>query len=377
MKIDNRVRRGLYAVAAFAFVVAGTFSWLPGKTSADQVAIRSITMSSSTAGAASQSYNVRFNWATSGNVGGIVVDFCDNTPLIGDTTCDVPTGFTVTGSPTFTINGGSLGAGGTWTASSLNSGQVFLLSNATPQSMTSGGTADFVITSVTNPTTANHSFYARIVTYATSAAMTSGYTVSGTTRAANPGGVDYGGVALSTATVINITARVMETLSFCVYNSSCGDDPSMTIGNGPPNNVLDASGIYTDTVNFSISTNAQNGGFVRLKGTTLISGANNIDAAGASPLLFVAGTESFGATLTTAGTNITATSPYNSGSADTYGFDDNGTTGTTSTYGDQIASLSGPVNNSVSTVTYAAAASNTTAAGIYTSAHQLIMTGTF
>ena len=373
MKTTHRVRRGLYAVAAFVLVGASMLSGLNSRASAAQVQSRSITMSSSNSGATSTSYHVTFNVATSNNVGGIVVDFCDNTPLIGDTSCTVPTGFTVTGSPTFTTTG-AIGSG--WSASSLNSGQVFLLSNSTPVALTAGNTVDFTITSVTNPTTSNHSFYARLVTYATSAAMNSGYTVSGTTRAANPGGVDYGGIALSTAKVINITARVMETLSFCVYNATCGDDPSISLGHGA-NNVLDTSQIDTNVVNWSLSTNAQNGGFVRIKGDTLKAGTNDINAAGASPTLFTAGTEMFGVKVTTAGTNITASSPYNSGTADTYGFDTNSTDGTTSTYGDLLATLSGPVNNSVSTITFAATASNTTAAGIYTASEQLIATGTF
>ena len=370
----NRGRRALYVAAAVALVVVSMLSGFAGKAAAGQVQQRSITMSSSNAGASSTSYHVVFKIATAGNVGGIVVDFCDNTPLIGDTTCTVPTGFTVTATPTFTTTGTM---GGGWSATQLNTGQVFLLSNSTPVNFAVNDTVDFTITSATNPTTDNHSFYARIVTYATSAAMSSGYTVSGTTRAANPGGVDNGGIAMSTAKVINITARVMDTLSFCVYNTTCGDDPSITLGHGA-NNVLDTSAIDTNVVNFSLSTNAQNGGFVRLKGDTLKAGTNDIDPAGATPFTFTAGTEKFGVKVTTSGTNITAASPYNSATADTYGFDvttagDNVTT----TYGDLLATLTAPANNSVSTITFAAAASNTTAAGIYTAAEQLIATGTF
>jgi hypothetical protein len=379
MKLRNGARRGLYVAAALCLAVAGLVSEMSNHTSAAQVQTRSITMSDSNQGTTGVSYNVKFNWATTGNVGGIVIDFCDNTPIIGDTTCSVPTGFTVSGSPTFTINSTSLGAGGTWTAASLNSGQVFELSNSTAQSMTAGNTADFVITSVTNPTTDNHSFYARIVTYATAAGMTSGYTVSGTTRAANPGGVDNGGIALSTGKVINVTARVMETLSFCVYKTACGDDPSLTLGHGT-NNILDASVVDTGDANWSLSTNAQNGAIVRVKGDTLKAGANDINAAGASSVAFAAGTEMFGLRVSTSGTNITAAAPYN-GAANNYGLDVTTALGSggnvTTTYGDVLANLSGPVNGSISTITFGATAANTTAAGIYTAAEQLIVSGTF
>lgn len=379
MKVRNGARRALYVAAALCLSVAGLVSEMGNHTSAAQVQTRSITMSNSNQGATTVSYNVKFNWATTGNVGGIVIDFCDNTPIIGDTSCTVPTGFTVSGSPTFTITSSSLGAGGTWTAASLNSGQVFELSNSTPQSMTSGNTADFVITSVTNPTTDNHSFYARIVTYATASAMTTGYTVSSTTRAANPGGVDNGGIALSTGKVINVTARVMETLAFCVYKTACGDDPSLTLGHGT-NNILDSSVVDTGDANWSLSTNAQNGAIIRMKGDTLKAGANDIDAAGAAAVAFVAGTEKFGLRISTSGTNITAAVPYN-GAANNYGLDTTTAIGSggnvTTTYGDVIANLTAPTNGSISTITFGATASNTTAAGIYTAAEQLIVSGTF
>jgi len=178
---------------------------------------------------------------------------------------------------------------------------------------------------------------------------------------------------MSTGKIINITARVMESLSFCVYSSSCGDDPSMTIGHGT-NNILDATAVDTKTANFSISTNAQSGATIRLKGDTLKSGTNSIAAAGASPITIVAGTANFGMRISAAGTNTTATSPYNGGSGSQYGFN---TANTTSTYGDNIATLSGPVNSSASTMTFAATAANTTPAGIYTAAEQLIATGQF
>ncbi len=379
MKKHTRVRRALYVVVAFALVGGSVLSGFIGKTSALQVQSRSITMSSSTNGtvAAGQnvSYHVLFNVASSGNVGGIVVDFCDNTPLIGDTTCSTISGFSLSGSPAVTTTGSIGSSGWTAAASGPNNSVLKLSKSSSVPNLNAGDTVDFTITTVTNPDSDNHSFYARLLTYAAAADLTN-YTVSGTTRSSTPAQVDYGGVALSTGKPFTITARVMETLSFCVYKASCGDDPSITLGEGA-NLVLSTSIISDDVVNFSLSTNAQNGGFIRMKGDTLKSGSNDINAAGSSPTLFSGGTEMFGATLTAAGTNITASSPYNSGTADTYGFDTNTTDGTMSTYGDLLATLSAPANNSVSTVTFAATASNTTAAGIYTSTVQFLAAGTF
>ena len=363
MKIKiHYLKKSIYGLAAFALSLAGLLSVYSLQAAAAQVTSRSITMSSSTASATSTSYNVKFTTATTSTIQGIVVDFCDETPLVGDSTCTKPTGFSV-GTPSVTVNSG---LSGTWTAGQLNTNRTLTLTNASGGSVSASTAVDFTLTTATNPSTANHTFYARILTYATTAGAT-GY-AAGTEGSY----VDYGGIALSTGTDIVITARVMESLSFCVYNSSCGDSPNFTLGHGG-NTVLDTTAVDTATANFSLSTNAQSGAAVYLKGDTLVSGSNNIDAAGASAVAFAAGTEKFGLRVSTSGTNITAVAPYN-GASNNYGLD---TTATTSTYGDSLATLSGPTNSSISTLTYAATASNTTAAGIYTATHQLIATGTF
>lgn len=357
-------KRAVYGLAAVFLFTATTFAFLsPGQASAAQVTSRSIQMSSSTAGAAGTTYRIAFTTATTAVIQGIVVDFCDNTPLIGDATCTAPTGFSITASPAVA----NMSLAGTWTAGQRNTNRTLTVTNGSGGSVNASTAVTFDLTTATNPTTDNHTFYARILTYTTSAGATTTYT-PGTEGAFT----DYGGLAMSTGKVINITARVMESLAFCVYDASCGDDPSMTLGHGG-NMVLDTTAVDTDTAKFSISTNAQTGADVRLKGTTLTSGANDIDAAGATAVTFAAGTEKFGVRVSTSGTNITPDSPYN-GAAGDYGLD---TANTSSTYGDEIADLSGPTNTSVTTLTYAATASNTTAAGIYTTAHQLIATGRF
>lgn len=373
-------KRAIYGFAAVFLLAATTISFLsPTKADAAQITSRSIQMSSGLNGATAVTYSVTYTPGGTTSTAGIVVDFCDDTPIIGDTSCTYPAGFSLSAAPTVTFTSGITTTGWTATPSQAGAGggsyQVLKLSNS--GSPTVAGTAiNFTIAGITNPTSDNHSFYARVVTFGASADMAN-YTTSGTTRAATFAGMtDYGGIALSTGKVINITARVMESLAFCVYNATCGDDPSMTLGHGT-NMVLDSTAVDTDTANFSISTNAQTGADVRLKGATLTSGANNIDAAGASAVTLVAGTEAFGVRVSTSGTSITADAPYNGGSGTQYAFDVSSTPNVTSLYGDEIADLSGPVNTSVSTLTFAATASNTTAAGIYTGAQQLIATGRF
>lgn len=357
--------RAAYGLAALSLAVAALFPALRGHASAAQVTSRSIQMSSSNQGATNTTYLISFTTGTTATLKSIVIDFCDNTPIIGDSTCTAPTGFSV-GTPTATTS-----ISGTWVAAAANTNRTLTLTNSTGTSVNSGTAVTITLTTATNPTTDNHSFYARILTYVNSSGANSAATYA-------PGSegtyTDYGGVAMSTGKVINITARVMESLAFCVYNTTCGDDPSITIGHGT-NTILDATAVDTKTAKFSISTNAQTGADIRLKGGTLTSGSNTIAAHGGTAGTMSAGTADFGLYLSSLG-SVTATAPYSS-TAGQYALDTNGTTGTTSTYGQKFADLSGPINNSVTTITYGATASNTTPAGIYTTAHQLIATGKF
>ncbi len=362
MKIQYRgFRRPLYAAAALVLSVAALLPVLSHRAIAAQVTSRSIQMSNSNGGANPTTYKIKFTTGSANNpLQGIVVDFCLETPLIGDSNCTKPTGFSV-GTPSVTVVSGITG---TWTAGQLNTNRTLTLTNGSGGNVASGTAIEFDLTTATNPAAENTSFYARILTYSTTTGATN-YT------AATPGSyTDYGGVALSTGKVINITARVMESLSFCVYKTTCTDDPSFTLGHGT-NNILDTTAVDTQTVNFSLSTNAQTGATVRVKGNIPTANSNDIDSVGASATAMVAGTEAFGLRISTAG-SATAVAPYNH--ASNYAFD---TTATTGTYGDDLATVSGPVNNSVTTLTYAATAGNTTAAGIYTAAHQLIATGQF
>lgn len=346
-----------------------------------QVTSRSITMSNSTASATGVTYSVSFIAQSTYTVKAIVVDFCDNTPLIGDSTCTAPAGFDVGGvTPTVTVPNTSALFGATWTAAGSNGFngnteyRTLTLSSATGVALTAGSSnVVFNLNSAVNPSTTNHSFYARIVTYTTN------------TPSYAPGAegayTERGGAALSTASVVSVTARVMEQLNFCVYHTTCGDDPAISIGHGA-NNILDASAVDTASDSFSLSTNANAGVVVRMQGGTLTSGSNSIPAvnggSSASGSTMTAGTAAFGVDVSTPGA-LTVINPYVGDGTPTgsYGLDTTSASAVGSTYGSPIASSGGPVNNSISVITYAASASNTTPAGIYTVSEQLIATGTF
>lgn len=359
-------KHAVWSILLFAllFLVVSTMPGLTARSDAAQVTARSIELSDSTASDAGVTYHVSFTTATTGNIQGIVVDFCGNDPLIGDS-CTAANGFSVGATPTFANLSGTNPTTG-WSASSLNSGRTFVLTNGAAGSVTAPQAISFNITNVTNPNTTDLSFYARILTYSTVAGAT-GY-VAGSEGSPT----DYGGIALSTATPITVSARVEEQLSFCVFNTSCGDSPAIALGHGP-NTVLDSTAVDTNTDQFSVTTNASSGVAVRLKGATLTSGTNTIPAVSPSPGTIIAGTAAFGLYMSSLGTGMTAAGEY-AGTGGDYGFN---VANIGSTYGDIIVSSAGVLSNSISAVTFGATASNTTPAGIYTATEVLIATGTF
>lgn len=357
---------------------------------------REVRLSSSANGATGVTYKVKFTAATTGTVESIVVDFCGTTPIIGDT-CTKPAGFDLGATPTVNLVSGLTA---TWTAAGANpdSGdyRTLTLTKAGGDSLTAGTTdVEFDITGVANPTTTNASFYARILTYANDSGADSAATYTDTA----PGNaLDAGGVALSTAAEITVTAKVQERLVFCVYTTGAGNNCTGKSGAavtlGDTNGVLDPSGPFVDkSAKYSITTNATGGAIVRLKGPTLTSGTNTIDAIGDTAVVSAAGTEQFGlCNYETAGSGMTFTyATYDGGGncgsttqsagtgttggagTATFGLD---TTDTATTYGDPIATK--PAGDfSTATVALLGNVSNTTEAGIYTSTLMFIATGTY
>jgi hypothetical protein len=101
-------------------------------------------MSSSVASASGVTYTVSFVPATPAtNIGGIVIDFCTDTPIIGNSTCTTPSGMTVGGSIS---NLTGVGALGTVTANNSSRNDI-VDSNSTPATVSSATTTSSNITS--------------------------------------------------------------------------------------------------------------------------------------------------------------------------------------------------------------------------------------
>lgn len=414
--IKNALQRPVLAVIAFGFVLAAATPALLGTVfAAGQAQERAIKMSTAVSGATGATYQVSFKPATTITSPDVVLEFCSDTPLIG-ANCAYNVGAGTNTVPIFTgatsDNGTAAVVGGISSVVKVTGGS----------NMTAGTTYTYTLSGVANPSVVS-SFYARIYVYTTGGS--SAYSAPATTGSAPTTGsyVDYGGVALSTVRTINITARVMESLSMCVSKddlsngnfpvtttpvASCGVSaaPDIEIGHGTPTKTIDNSAVDMTPAYFQLSTNALNGAVVRMKATkscaeggittdptgtdcSKIPGINGLTTA-ATPTLMTAGTAAFGlyvnaSQLTSGVATSTGTMTPNAGYNDStdpvttkhFAMGTDAVGGVTSTYGSAIASCSGAVNAVVSQLYFAATASLTTPAGVYTGGESLIATGTF
>ncbi|HPR09171.1 MAG TPA: hypothetical protein PLT04_01210 [Candidatus Saccharibacteria bacterium] len=395
--------RATALLSAFAIAVGAVVPLLAqSHVGAAQLQWREIKMSDSRPSATGVTYHVEFD--AIGAAQELVVEFCADTPLIG-ASCDT----TAAGIPTLTGATSSLGTPAV-------TGNLVKITGLT----VTGSNYSVDLGGISNPSNLG-SFYARLLTFTTggSAAYSGGSDADYVTA------VDYGGLALSTVQQVTITARVMETLTFCVSGDkidgsvvgvdNCADatTPTVDIGTGTPR-VLSASAVDRDSAWMQLSTNATHGAIVRMKATNTcaeaglsstggaacsipgINGGGNGSAAAA----IVAGTAGFGlfvdhGTATTGATNSTSgkvfgdvnyhsSTPANANIADPanlhYGMDrqsGTGAQGVLTVYGDPIAASSGPVSQENNELVFAATSSLTTPAGIYTGNEILIATGTF
>lgn len=360
--LKSIAHRGRYLLSASLVTVAAAAPMLIGHAAAYTAAVtnRSVVMSSSKASDTGVSYTIGFTETSTNLIQSVVVDFCGESPIYG-AACTAPAGMVTTSSSLSTQTGTS-----GWSLANATNGHL-VFSGATKNSTTA---ISFKVTGVTNPS-ANGTFYARIYTYAAQTNDYTGVTTPGTV-------LDFGGAALSTAKAYTITATVQETLQFCVYTTSCGDTPAITLGhNSGGVTVIDNSAVDVGSVKFDVGSNANGNVAINLYGDTLKNGSVSSIAAKTTAGTLAAGTAGFGLCLQL-GANVTASNTYPSGtpctSSSSFKLD---TANTTLAGGQTIASATPQTTTTTTTVTYGATASTTTPAGVYTANHQLIATGTF
>ena len=403
-KFSKKALHRLFSGLMAAFLLAVTIPLANMmNASAAQLSSRSIQMSDSSRSGAgltstpgtgtNVSYKVQFT-SSSANIEYVIIDFCDASPIIADS-CTTPTNFSATGasasSTSFTVANTTGTTGG------------FFKANISGYA---AGSNNITISGITNPSSVG-TFYARILLFTNA-------NIGTYTSAASPGSyADYGGIALSTTNAITITAKVQETLTFCVTNNdpngvsswtACSDNnataaPALELGTGSPK-VLGQT-IDTGSVYSMVSTNASGGAAIRLRssnqctglstdGNTCsiagIGGANSGAGGGSGGIAMQAGVANFGLDVDNYPVNNLPSPAVGTFNPD----DDYDNTqnnyytmlnDVTSTYGSDIASTIGQTTNVAYALggkyTFAATAALTTPAGIYTANFSMIATGTF
>ena len=344
------------------------------------VTSRSITMETSVASETGVIYEVDFLLGSAHTPAAIVLQYCDDSPIIGDSTCGLTR--SASGAGTFDWNDSAYTslAGDILSASTPDAtnsdDNKWVLDVDTPAAMSASDRIHFSVNNVINPDVTNSSFYVRILTFA-STANADAYVVGTDTNV-----VDGGGIALSTANAITVTAKVQETLTFCVYtgvNCAAGGS-AVAIGDAVDGVIGTLDTPANTTTDMDIATNATGGAVVYMSGTLLLSGANDIDSIGNTCTAEAAGTESFGMRIDETGaTNFSPHADYDC-VANSYAFNTTSMdpTSTTSPYGDEILDTSsGPTDSETVTMEFDGNASNLTPAGIYTATYDLVAAATF
>lgn len=365
---------GLFA-AAGALLLALI---LPSIVSAAQLTERSVALSSSSVSATNVSYEIKFTPA--GTAAAVVIEFCSNTPLIGET-CTAPTGFNAAGAD----NGGTITA-------TANKATV-------TQSFTAATPATVALASITNPSVVGP-VYARIITYDT--ALNAASYVTTQTASTDTNRVDEGGAAISITNTIGVSGAVLESLTFCVSGADviaagCTGAltaPTLKLGETVGSQIALVPGtVSSGSIYTQLSTNASSGAVVSLKSSTI--GCGGLMRFGANPATqcdikpAVTGdvtttAAKFGVKTSTAvgvGTNPNGTLVPSAGYSNaTYALNwlVGDATGVTSTYGDPFLNTNSlPANNQNMTLTFGASVTNDTPAGLYSADLSLIATGKF
>lgn len=372
-QIDRRLGSLVAVFALLLAVVAPTIA------SAAQLTERSIALSSAAASAAGVSYEVNFKAA--GNAGAFIVDFCRDSPVIGET-CTPPVGFSLSSATTATAG---------FTRTVLDANTIMLVGE-----IEASDEVVVQIDNVTNPSEVGP-MYVRVVTYDL-AANADDYT----STALGSGVVDRGGAAVSIIYAIGVSGSVLESMLFCVSGDEIDEDctnttaPVLELGETVGDvKALVPTSVSEGTIHTQISTNAVTGAVVSLKSSAL--GCGGLMRAGAPSACDITPATSGGVSegdakfgiKTAAATNTVgvagATGVFqpvaDSGYGTTaffLGYVEGNGTGVTSVFGDPFLDTNGaPANNKNMALTFGASVSNNTPAGQYSADISLIATGKF
>lgn len=379
-KSFNRRVGSLFAVAALVLATV-TPGLIPAFASAAQLTERTVELSSSSKAAQSVQYKVNFNAITA--AGAVVLDFCQNSPLIG-TACTDPAGFSAASAATpttdFTIA----------QTTAAGDDAVVLTGDIT-------GAVEFTVTGITNPT-ASGPLYVRMVTFDTE---TNALAYTSTAPGSDEVVIDEGSAAVSITDTVGVSGAVLEAMTFCVSGAAitttnCGSVTAPTVSLAETNGALSSTAVSEGSIYSQISTNAAGGAVVNLKSSALACGGlvragapTSCDIAPALATGIANGDAKFGAKVVAAtdpaaGASSNGTfraygdTPYYSDSVFKLNYVEGDGTGITSPYGDPLLDTDdGPASNKNIQITFGASVANNTPAGLYSADLSLIATGKF
>lgn len=383
--IKGASHRIVYAAVGLFVVLAVGLGLSSLGASAAQVEERSVQLSNSSKSATNVNYRVTFTPAEEASA--FVLEFCANTPIIGQE-CTAPAGFNAseavvsatTPTPGFTVN-------------SKTANRVVVANDLV------GGTPAVVdIEGFVNPTAAG-AMYVRIVTF-------DSVENAGSSTSTNlAGSVDQGGAAVSITDTIGVSGTVLESLTFCASQQAINDQcettvaPTLRLGEQVGDTVALQPGVLSEGNMFvQLSTNAVGGAVVRLKSTAInCGGLVRVGAEAGECHILPAldtginvanndakfGVRTAAATDTTGMSNATGSlapvegSNYNN-EAFALNFAEGNMTGITSTFGDPFLDTAGaPASHKNMQLTFGASINNNTPAGTYSTDISLIAVGTF
>lgn len=411
---------------ALSYVLSGLMYQTP--VYADEVTSRSITMSTSEAGATA-SYQIQFTVPDTGaeDIGSFRVEFCDSDPLANLTCTFDGSGDDIPDLDSASINGTPTFDGESFDALSVTPGDhylTFTLDTATTD-ITSDETFDVTVDDIVNPTNStdgvdNNTFYARIYVY-DSITPPAGANPMPTTNQ-----IHNGGVAISTAEQLTVTARVQEILEFCVGTSTQPgvDECADMAGNSVDLGILDFAsvnrattesspsqgsimvrtnasiGVVVDYFAVQDSTGTEHEGALRVQGATCDAAdpstdetdqcINSVgwDGATVTQTELTAGVEAFGLCVFnvddtgsadggTQTNNLEIDTDYDglcdNSAGNGYAFDESGST---DTIADSVGS-GGVINDEMLEIDFSGTADLTTPSGLYTVTLTFIGTATF
>jgi hypothetical protein len=236
-----------------AFVIVTGSNAVPSAADAAHLQQRELKLSNNLPNATGVDYAFSFGLATSGTVGSIRLQLCENDPFI-DTACTPPPGLSVT-SATLSSQAGQTG----FSISNLSTANVEILTRA-PQAAIAGNVS-YTLSGITNPSTAE-TLYARLQTY------------DGTD--ATGSNVDEGALAWEIEDGLKVSTQVPPYLEFCTGTTISNFDCSTAAGDYLNFGELSSAVTRAASSQMMTATNAPNGYTIRLTGNTLTSNNNII-----------------------------------------------------------------------------------------------------